>query len=348
MRIAIDAQLAVGSATGIGEYVEGLIAGLRARGIEVAALREPRLDPWRFDRRLLWDQVLLPLAVARSGAQLLHCASGTMPAIMPLPVVVTVHDVAWLRAQDHARAYARSYFGLFSAARYRHARRVIVDSEFTRDELLACTRVDATQVDVVPPGVADDYFAVVRVPKASPFVLAVGTIEPRKNLELLIRVMARLGDSVRLIVVGPATPYEGRCRAIASQLNVANRIDWLGYVPRRTLLALFARAAVVAVPSRYEGFGYAAAQALCAGAPVIVSNAASLVEVVDGAAPTLDPEDVDAWVEEIRMMLADRDRSEDHARGLRSAAIARFAWPRAAAHTCEVYAKALMSDPAGH
>lgn len=342
MRIAIDAQLAVGSATGIGEYVEGLIAGLRARSIEIAVLREPRLDPWRFDRRLLWDQVLLPLAVARCGAGLLHCASGTMPVIRPLPTVVTVHDVAWLRAQGHARAYARSYFGRFSAARYRYARRVIVDSEFTRGELLACTRVDAARVDVVQPGVAEDYFAIVRVPKANPFVLAVGTIEPRKNLELLIRVLAHLDDSVRLIVVGPATPYEARCRAIAAQLNVANRVDWLGYVPRRTLLALFARAAVVAVPSRYEGFGYAAAQALCAGAPVVVSNAASLVEVVDGAAPVLDPQDVDAWVEQIRTMLADRDRSEERASGLRSAAIARFAWRAAAAHTCEVYAKALV------
>jgi len=343
MRVGVDAQLAVGSATGIGEYVAGLIAALETAGIDAVGLREPRLDPWRFDRRVLWDQFLLPLAAARSGAQLLHCASGTMPALCPRPIVVTVHDVAWLRTQHHAPAYARYYFGRFSADRYHRARRVVVDSEFSRGEVLACTSVDAARVDVVYPGVADDYFAIVREVQADPFVLVVGTIEPRKNLEVLVRALAHLDRSVRLSVVGPATAYERHCRAVASQLHVTGRIDWLGYVPRRTLLELYARAALVAVPSLYEGFGYAAAQALCAGTPLVVSNAPSLIEVVAGAAPALDPQDVEAWVEQIRAVLADRARAEEHAQVVRSAATARFAWRVAAAQTCEVYAKALVS-----
>ena len=75
------------------------------------ALQWAALDPWRFDRRVLWDQVLLPLLAARSGADVLHAASGTLPLVRTLPTVVTVHDMAWLRVQSHTRAYARAYFG---------------------------------------------------------------------------------------------------------------------------------------------------------------------------------------------------------------------------------------------
>ncbi len=136
VKLALDAQLAVGTATGIGEYVRGLAAALRRTGADVEELCEPRLDPWRFDRRVLWDQVLLPLRARSSGASLLHCASGTVPLIESLPVVVTVHDVAWLEAQSHARAYARYYFGRFSLQRYRRATRIVVDSKFSREALL--------------------------------------------------------------------------------------------------------------------------------------------------------------------------------------------------------------------
>src|SRR6185503_17024679 len=158
VKIALDAQLTIGTATGIGEYVGGLANALEAGGIEVVRLVEPRVDPWRFDRRVYWDQVLLPQRARASGADLLHCAAGTMPLTLAVPAVVTVHDVAWSRVQAHARPYARYYFGAFSIDRYRNAQRIVVDSEFSRAELLdAAPRLDANRMSVVYPGVADDY-----------------------------------------------------------------------------------------------------------------------------------------------------------------------------------------------
>ncbi|HUN29074.1 MAG TPA: hypothetical protein VMV65_04680, partial [Alphaproteobacteria bacterium] len=94
MKVAVDAQLAVGTATGIGEYVRGLIDALRVDGIDVIELSEPKLDPWRFDRRVFWDQVLLPQRVRQVAPDLVHCASGTVPMGLTIPYVVTVHDVA--------------------------------------------------------------------------------------------------------------------------------------------------------------------------------------------------------------------------------------------------------------
>ncbi|MDP9016914.1 MAG: glycosyltransferase family 4 protein [Candidatus Eremiobacteraeota bacterium] len=343
MKIGVDAQLAIGTATGIGEYVRGLIGGLRAHGLEVAALEARSLDPWRFDRRVLWDQVLLPLRSATSGCDLLHCASGTMPLISAGPVVTTVHDVAWLKVQAHARPYAKWYFGRFSLARYAHARQIVVDSEFSRSELLQFLHVPHTRVRVVYPGVAEDYCAIVRSPDEQPFLLCVGTVEKRKNLEVVIRALASVEKQPRLVVVGPNTPYQDQCMDLARALGVAAQIEWRGYVGRDVLLDLFARAAVVVMPSKYEGFGYAAAQALCAGVPLVVSTSSSLPEVVEGEAPAIDPDDASGWSLALNAILHDPARAQARATAVRHGAIARFAWRASIARMCEVYEAALQT-----
>ena len=290
VRVALDAQLTVGTATGIGEYVRGLADALRARKLDLAELREESLNPWRFDRRVLWDQFVLPRRARESGADLLHCASGTVPRIVSLPVVVTVHDVAWLDVQRHAPAYARYYFGKFSLHGYRRAKRIVVDSEFSRGALLArLGGFDPERVSVVYPGVAAEFVNLARERGDGRTILSVGTIEPRKNLELLVRALTQL-PGARVVAVGPQTPYARECAFLAQQLDVADRLEMPGYVTRETLLALHASCAVVAVPSAYEGFGYAAAQALCAGMPCVVSDRTSLPEVSGGDAPIVELE----------------------------------------------------------
>jgi glycosyltransferase involved in cell wall biosynthesis len=343
LRVAIDAQLARGSATGIGEYLAGLIPALRARrDFEIVALDAPELDPWRFDRRFLWDQVLLPLAARRARADLLHCAAGTLPALLPAPAVATVHDVAWLRVQRHARLYARAYFGAFQLTRYRRARRIAVDSAFSRDELLSLGGFEPERVSVVYPGVAGDIASLARKPEARPFALAVGTVERRKNLAVAIRALAHVPD-LRLVAVGPATRYLEDCGRIAREAGVAERVDFRGYVPRTGLLELYAGAAVVVVPSLYEGFGYAAAQALCGGIPLLAARTSSLPEVVGSDAPLLEPDDVEEWSHALHDLLADRDAAESRAQAARASAIARFSWSSSAAAVAEMYRAALES-----
>ncbi len=338
MKIALDAQLTVGTATGIGEYVRGLAAALRASGIDVVELFERRVDPWRFDRRVYWDQVLLPRRARASGADLLHCAAGTMPLSLSLPTVATVHDVAWLRVQAHTRPYARYYFGAFSVERYRSARRIVVDSEFSRGELLdAAPRLDAERIAVVYPGVASDYMQLDRLAGDGRTILAIGTIERRKNLEFLARVLQRLPDA-RVVAVGPKTGYADEVSGLARELGVADRLDLRGYVDRVEVLDLYARAAVVAVPSRYEGFGYAAAQALCAGTPVVVSDCSSLPEVVRDDAPVV-PLDIDAWAEALGGAL--RGDLDARAAEARTRSIGRFAWSANAEAMRAVYTDAL-------
>lgn len=341
MRIALDAQLAVGTATGIGEYERGLIGALRSDGVDVVELREPNLDPWRFDRRLLWDQVLLPRRARASGAQLLHCAGGTMPRNAGMPIVVTVHDVAWLHVQGHARPYARYYFGRFSLRRYRRAARIAVDSSFSRGELLRALRsYDPQRVHVVYPGVAEDFCRLQRSGDGRT-ILAVGTVERRKNLAALIAVLPYL-RAARLVAVGPPTPYAAECRTLAQRLGVSDRFEMRGYVAREQLVELYATCAVVALASRYEGFGYAAAQALCAGVPCVVSDRSSLPEVVGDDAHVVPIDDTAAWIDALANAL--RGGDEEQLREARERAIARYAWSASARAMEAVYEAALSKN----
>jgi glycosyltransferase involved in cell wall biosynthesis len=340
VKVALDAQLSVGTSTGIGEYAQGLALALRDAGVNVVQLMRPSFDPWRFDRRVLWDQVILPLAARGAHADLLHCASGTMPLAWTGSMVVTVHDVAWLRVQQHARGYARTYFGAFAVRQYARARRVLVDSAFTGRELVLLAPIQQERIDVVYPGVAQDVGAIVRRPDEMPFVLVVGTIEPRKNLAVVIRALQEVPE-LRLVTTGPATPYRADCERLAARLALWERVQFRGYVPRRELLDLYARAALVAVPSTYEGFGYSAAWALCAGVPLVAADASSLPEVVGDDAPLISPSEPEAWAASFRAILADRAAAEWRAAAARDAAIARFSWTSAAAAAIASYRRAL-------
>ncbi len=340
MIVALDAQLTLGTATGIGEYVTGLAEALRNRGVGVVELREPRLDPWRFDRRVMWDQMLLPGRARAAGAQLLHCASGTMPLALSLPAVVTVHDVAWLKVQRHAPIYARYYFGRFALRCYAGAKAIAVDSQFSRRELLDVLNAPPEAVHVIYNGVAADYCKLERQ-ISNDVILVPGTVERRKNLEVLIRALPLIGPRVRVVSVGPFTPYRDQCLRLAESLNVRDRVEFRGYVGRAALLEQYAKCALVAVPSRYEGFGYAAAQALCAGVPVVVSDQSSLPEIAGGDAPVVPVDDPVMWAAAITAIAGDPRAAQLHSDGVRARSIERFSWPRAAAQMEGVYEQAL-------
>jgi glycosyltransferase involved in cell wall biosynthesis len=334
--VAVDTQLSVGTATGIGVYQRDLVGALRARGVDVRPLAAHWLDPWRFDRRVIWDQALFALALARSGAQLAHATAGTLPLIRPpIPLVVTVHDMAWFRVQTHTSAYARAYFGTVMRRAYRTAAAIVVDSRFSRDEYIALCG-DGRVPRVVYPGVAPGYGEIVRRPDDRPLALVVGTIETRKNLLAALDAAAAIPE-LRVVAVGPATAYQDLVRARIAELGLADRVELRGYVDRATLDDLYGRATLALVPSRYEGFGYAVAEARCAGLPFIAARGSSLTEVADDAGTLVDPDDRAGWIDAIRTILHDRSAAERRAAVDRPIAKRRFAWSTAAADLCDVY-----------
>lgn len=339
MIVALDTQLTVGTATGAGVYARDLAAALRAAGVDTRELRAPWLNPWRFDRRVLWDQALLPLAAARSHATVLHATAGTMPLLRTLPTVVTVHDLAWHRVQSHTRAYARSYFGTLQSRAYRHAAAIVTDSEFSATEYRTLVDPHAT-VHVIHPGVDPRFATIDRHPTDPPFALVVGTVERRKNLGILIEALPNIPD-LRIVSVGPPTPYADELRERAAQLNVANRIDFRGYVDEPTLDALYTTATLALIPSTYEGFGYALAEAMCAALPAIAADGSSLPElatIAPGAPiPLLAPNDPTAWSDAIAEVLRTRDAAQRRATAIRPHAILAFSWSAAAQAMRAIY-----------
>jgi glycosyltransferase involved in cell wall biosynthesis len=163
-------------------------------------------------------------------------------------------------------------------------------------------------------------------------------VEPRKNLEAIVRALPAL-DNARLVAVGPPTPYQQQCQALAVELGVAGRLEFLGYVDRDELLELYATCGVVAVASHYEGFGYAAAQALCAGTPCVVADRSALPEIVGKDARIVPIDSTQSWIDALGAALNGDD--DERSAQARSRAIERYSWSATARKMQEVYAQAI-------
>lgn len=300
---------------GIGRYVRGLLEGLAdpALGGEIGVVpfaAGPRpidhLDhlrgyvdlgrPTGALRYELWHRFRRP--VVRVPCDLVHAPSLAVPPPGRAPLVVTVHDVAFLRHPDAFTRHGVAFHRRGLELAHREAAAIVVASAFARDELLR-SGFDADRIHVAPHGVtlpAPEAEPVIdarvrRMGLRDPFVLVVGTIEPRKGLDVLAAAFTRARLAIpelTLAVVGPRgwLPVPG--------LD-AEGIRELGTVDERTLDALYRRAALCAVPSRYEGFGLPALEAMARGCPVVASDATSLPEVVGDSGLLVPAREVDTW-----------------------------------------------------
>jgi alpha-1,3-rhamnosyl/mannosyltransferase len=240
-------------------------------------------------------------------------------------LVVTVHDLAVLRHPDAFNRWTRAYSPRVVPRVLAAAQRVIAVSEFTRHELIELLRVPDEKIRVVPNAVGEE-FTLVGEAEEGDYVLAVGTLEPRKNLERLVEAVQRTKRELR--VVG--------ARGWGGVEVGGNGVRWLGEVSDKELARLYRGAACVAYPSLYEGFGIPVLEAMACGAPVVTTRGTAMEEVADGAAVLVDardPAEIAAGIER-----AASDRDELVARGLERAS--QFRWDAVAAATVQVYREA--------
>jgi glycosyltransferase involved in cell wall biosynthesis len=262
-----------------------------------------------------WEQLVLPVAARR--AELLLSPANLAPLAHPRNAVVIhdaapFHDPAW-----HGRAYGAWHRRLLPRLA-RRARLVIVPSDHVRAELAELFGLPDERIRTVAPGVDSRFAAPVdpapllrRLGLERPYVLAVGTEGPRKNLALLDAIAPELAESgLEVVVAGSARPYLPR-----SDAGGARR---LGYVDDADLPALYAGATAFAMPSLYEGFGLPCLEAMAAGTPVVAADSAALPEACGGAALLASPHDPDAFAaalveaagpERERLIVAGRERA---------------------------------------
>jgi glycosyltransferase involved in cell wall biosynthesis len=205
------------------------------------------------------------------------------------------------------------------------ARRVIAVSDFTRGELLELLAVPEDRIRVIPNAV-DDTFAAGGPAAEGDYVLAVGTLEPRKNLPRVVDAARRVGIELR--IVGE--------RGWGGVEVGGDGVRWLGWVSDDELARLYRGARCVAYPSTYEGFGIPVLEAMACGAAVVTSRGGAMEEVADGAAVLVDPLDPAEIASGIERAAAERD--ELGRRGVERARA--FTWARVAEQTVEVYREA--------
>jgi glycosyltransferase involved in cell wall biosynthesis len=324
MRVALDVSPLIQTRAGTARYLRALLRELRRRdGVDVDAVSFGRADRLSTITR---DALWYPFALGRTrDADVLHCPTYRGPLRPALPLVVTVHDLAVFRHPEAFNRWTRTYSPQLVPRVLGAARRIIAVSQFTRRELVELLRVPDEKIRVVPNGV-DDEFTPDGAAADGEYVLAVGTLEPRKNLARLVEAVRRSGIELR--VVG--------ARGWGNVELGGNGVHWLGEVTDAELARQYRGARCVAYPSLYEGFGIPVLEAMACGAPVVTSRATAMEEVADGAAVLVDSSDPAELAAGIERAVAGRE--ELVARGLERARA--FRWDAVAEATVDVYREA--------
>jgi glycosyltransferase involved in cell wall biosynthesis len=324
MRVAIDVSPLVQTRAGTARYLNGLLRELRRRDdVEVSTRSFGRGDRLS---TLVRDGVWYPFLLGRQNdADVLHCPTYRGPVRSRIPLVVTVHDLAVLRHPDAFNRWSRLYGPRVVPRVLRAARRVIAVSEFTRRELIELLRVPEDRIRVVPNAVGDA-FTQDGPAEQGEYVLAVGTLEPRKNLDRLVEAVRRTHTELRIV----------GARGWGGVQVGGNGVRWLGEVGDAELARLYRGAACLAYPSLYEGFGIPVLEAMACGVPVVTTRGTAMEEVADGAAVLVDSRDPAEIADGIARAVADRNSLV--ARGLERARA--FRWDTVAAATVDVYREA--------
>jgi glycosyltransferase involved in cell wall biosynthesis len=372
MRIAIDYTAAMRQQAGIGVYVRNLVAALLAQDSnnQYTLLTSGRAsDQHAFpvapnsrgrslfipDRYLniLWYRWRIPLSATlfTGFSDIYHGPDFVLPPLgKQVRKVVTIHDLAFLEhpeyAVDSLAAYLRKVVPQAAAT----ADAIITVSSEVSRTLIEHFNTPREKLVTIPLGVAP-YFHRITDPVIlsatqhkfhlrHPFVLAVGTQEPRKNHTGLIKAFAQArqqknGPAMLAIAGGKGWLYE-ETQALVQQLHLEKEVRFLGRVSELELISLYSMADIFAFPSFFEGFGIPPIEAMTCGAPVITSNLSSLPEVVGDAALLVDPHNIDELAHAITHLLQDEAAREDlRQKGYQQAQ--KFTWAETARKTLRLY-----------
>jgi glycosyltransferase involved in cell wall biosynthesis len=382
MTIAVEAQSLVGSRTGVAYYLQNLLLRLahlnpqtdyeavtfnffwRKRRIlfpnKPGNLREREIGllPGRLYGFLLKRNRVPPIDLLAGRPDLFFFPNFVKYPLARARSVVTVHDLTFIRYPEYVEAKNLAYLRQFVSTSLARADRVIAVSHSVRREILDVFRLSEDRVVAVPHGVdrsvfrspaREDATAVLRRHglEGVPYILALGTIEPRKNLPRLLEAYARLPQrkACRLVLAGGrGWLYEGIFEVIR-KYRMQGDVTLMGYCPESDLPALYSGALLLAYPSFYEGFGMPILEAMSCGTPVLTSSCGAMAEVAGDAAVLIDPEDADALGDAISRILEDSElREKMIARGTQRCCL--FSWDETARRTQAVLREAMQVKPA--
>lgn len=351
---------------GIGSYTARLAAALRQAGAPPLLLKAGRLRPGEdmlalpgaglVPGLLTLGQLEIALLVRRRRLRLVHDPTGIYPlCLAPCRTVVTLHDAFPLVTPRTSTLLENLLYRLWLPFALPRADAVITVSQHSQQDILRRLPLRKERLFVIPNAHSPAFRPLTpqqvqpvldRHALAFPYILYVGSLEPRKNLLRLLQAYAVLRDSLpawHLVIVGARNFWKSSpVLQTVRSLGLSAWVHFTGFVPEDDLPALYSAASLFVFPSLYEGFGLPPLEAMACGVPVVASNSTSLPEVVGDAALLVDPCDVGQIALAMQRVLSDPALAADlRQRGLARAA--RFTWRRMAQETLDVYRRVLES-----
>ena len=372
MIIGIDARFALGKRRGIGNYTLNLISNLakidrinqyilyvdrndeeqilpKQANIVVNVLK-PRIYP-------VWEQLVLPIQAFRDKVDVLHCTGNTFPIwnIQKLTVLVTIHDVMFLKQELKFGSWYQflgNKYRAFIVGNFSHIpSSIITVSQFSKQDLLNTVRklvpeiVFHTYESHDPLFSKSDKYQSKAILKSelgldSPYILALGAIDPRKNTRNIIRVFGNLkkkyGINYKLVIVGISKRNHSIFNDLINSLDLQESILLTSFVSTDILAALYQCSTIFLYPSSYEGFGIPLLEAMASGTPIISSNVTSIPEIVGDAGILIEPTNLSQLEESIMKLLSDQLlRADLISKGLKR--VKDFSWESMAMKTLEIY-----------
>jgi glycosyltransferase involved in cell wall biosynthesis len=377
--IAIDYTPAYEQGGGIGRYVRELVNAFArqdheamvklfvsgAKFSQLPPTPAPNFDwsPTRLNPKWLariWHRAQLPMPVElfTGRVHIYHATDFVLPPTLPaMRTVLTVHDLSFIRVPEAASPSLKAYLDAVVPRSVQIANHVLADSQATKEDLITLYNTPAEKITVLLSGV-DSRFR--QIPDVSlllttrnkynlgtrPYILSVGTVQPRKNYGRLVEALAQirsLGCDISLVIVGGKGWMEAPIHDTIRDLRMTDYVHFTGFADEADLPALYSGAVCVAQPSLYEGFGIPVLEGMACGVPVVTSNVSSLPEAAGDAALLIDPYDVEALTDALMRLIEDTALRETLiAKGFAHAAT--FTWDASAKKLVDVYTQLIAGD----
>ncbi len=374
--VGIDYTPAYEQGGGIGRYVRELVTALSLLDVDTSyrlfisgytssdllsvpinfTYKSTRVTPKWLAR--LWHRanIPLPVEVFIGSVDLFHATDFVLPPTLPgVKTLLTVHDLSFVRVPDSASPTLKAYLDYVVPRSIGRSTHVLADSQATKDDIVGLYGVDSSKVTVLLSGVDSRFFN--RIGAAwlltmrskynlgsVPYIFSVGTVQPRKNYERLIRALAQLRQidvDIHLVIAGGKGWLDSPIYQTISETHMDKYVHFIGFADDADLPALYQNATCVAFPSLYEGFGLPILEAMASGIPVLTSNISSLPEVAGDAAIMVDPYNLDEITNGLLRLITDTNlRNELTQKGLLRAK--QFTWEKSATQLLSIY-KNLLS-----
>ena len=346
MKIAVNALSVVSGMTGIGCYTHDLLSSLAKYGelyhylfitgthfSQMDINNKSNITQLKIDKpNRLWEELQMPTELLSHGVELYHSPIFTCPIIDEIPAVITIHDTI---PEIHPELCSQNFLNFYQERIHpslRAAKKIITTSIFSRNEISKYLKINPEKISVIYQGISDKFspenknqitsiLEKFKLPEK--YILYVGMIESRKNIETLIAAFGKIAKEIKdywLIIVGRHDDKNYTLEKAIEESSNKERIKEMGYMEDTDLKVLYAGAEVFVFPSLYEGFGRPVVEAMASGTAVIASDTSSLPEIVDEAGILVPPKDSDILAENLLKICKDSQiRNSFINRGLKRA-----------------------------